>query len=93
LRTCIIYFFKYLIDTENMMLTGGKATVKLQAGERLRIITPGGGGFGEDYGGTDKVREGPLGRGHKRYASGGSVSDLGLEKGSVLDYRRRQETA
>ncbi|GAX85880.1 hypothetical protein CEUSTIGMA_g13296.t1 [Chlamydomonas eustigma] len=71
---------------------GGKATVKLQAGERLRIITPGGGGYGEGGEGDPEELDVMIGRGLKRPASG-NVADVGLEKGSVLEYRRRQETA
>jgi hypothetical protein len=71
-----------------VQLSGGKATVGLSAGDHLRITTPGGGGYGEDECESLEVGEG--GSKKRRLPLG---SEHGVEKGSVLEYRRRQETA
>ena len=60
---------------------GGKATLSLNAGDRLRILTPGGGGYGREI-------EGELREERKRPREG----DQEL-RGSVAEYKRRQEEA
>lgn len=79
---------------------GAKATVHLEAGDRLRILTPGGGGFGPE--GADAAAAAAL----KRRRLGGEGGDGGeggesgpaakrqavALKGSVEEYRRAQET-
>mmetsp|Transcript_14115 Transcript_14115/g.30617 ORF Transcript_14115/g.30617 Transcript_14115/m.30617 type:complete len:1326 (+) Transcript_14115:84-4061(+) len=68
---------------------GGKATVQLGAGDRLQIHTPGAGGFGADGQGED-AEGGLVGFKRRREDSSG---DLPAQKGSVYEYRMRQETA
>ncbi|PNH07233.1 5-oxoprolinase [Tetrabaena socialis] len=71
-------------------IRSAKATVALEAGDRLRIMTPGGGGFGPP--GADEA----VAAGLKRRRVG-AVTDDGAakrvaNKGSVEEYRSRQET-
>ncbi|KXZ56217.1 hypothetical protein GPECTOR_1g189 [Gonium pectorale] len=81
---------------------GAKATVRLEAGDRLRICTPGGGGYGPEGADADTARR------LKRKRVGGGVgvggADDGVDgeregegrrvalKGSLEEYRSRQET-
>ncbi|KAG2440875.1 hypothetical protein HXX76_003729 [Chlamydomonas incerta] len=79
---------------------GAKATVHLEAGDRLRILTPGGGGFGPE--GADADVAAALKRRRLGGDGGGDEgSDAGAPaakrhavalKGSVEEYRRAQET-
>lgn len=60
---------------------GGKATVQLQAGDVMRICTPGAGGFGAPEEAQND-------------ASGASQPNaVALQAGSVHEYRRLQESA
>ncbi|GIL44669.1 hypothetical protein Vafri_2160 [Volvox africanus] len=74
---------------------GAKATVQLEAGDRLRILTPGGGGYGPP--GADDVTAGVLKRRRvgcgDRLGGGDEVEGRRVAlKGSVEEYRNRQET-
>lgn len=66
-----------------MVHAGGKATVRLDAGDRLRILTPGAGGYGS------------AGDGEEASAKRQKTEDLAASglRGSVHEYRRLQETA
>ncbi|GLC33195.1 hypothetical protein PLESTB_000360500 [Pleodorina starrii] len=70
---------------------GAKATVQLEAGDRLRILTPGGGGYGPP--GADEAAAHSLKRRRAggEGGEGGEVRRVAL-KGSVEEYRRNQET-
>jgi 5-oxoprolinase (ATP-hydrolysing) len=71
---------------------GGKATVQLQAGDVLRIATPGAGGYGaaEEVGQQQQQQ----GNGaHKVLGAAGEAAAVQLEAGSVAEYRRLQESA
>ena len=82
---------------------GGKASVEMQGGDRLRILTPGGGGYGPPDGGGDGEVE--AGDGHRqrvaaalaaagaRQAGRAEFSAPVRDGGSVAEYRRGQETA
>ena len=59
---------------------GGKATLKLNEGDRLRILTPGGGGYGKEGG-----EEGRDAKKRQREDQ--------EQRGSVAEYTRRQEEA
>jgi 5-oxoprolinase (ATP-hydrolysing) len=81
---------------------GGKATVKMDAGDRLRIETPGGAGYGEPKSSTD-VNEEKRQRASEMVewmyqrrlnrGDGSSDSHSSRTRGSVSDYTRLQETA
>jgi 5-oxoprolinase (ATP-hydrolysing) len=75
---------------------GGKATVSLQAGDVMRISTPGAGGFGEvgatadgggEVNGDASGGVGGEGAGQQEKAA------VSLQAGSVHEYRRLQESA
>jgi 5-oxoprolinase (ATP-hydrolysing) len=65
---------------------GGKATVALQAGDVMRISTPGAGGFGDPA-----TAEGVDGAGEE--AEQQQKAAVALQAGSVHEYRRLQESA
>ncbi|KAG2450575.1 hypothetical protein HYH02_005076 [Chlamydomonas schloesseri] len=75
---------------------GAKATVHLEAGDRLRILTPGGGGFGPE--GADEAAAAALrkrrlgGDGHEGDGGPAAKRQAVALKGSVEEYRRAQET-
>ncbi|WIA16218.1 hypothetical protein OEZ85_012930 [Tetradesmus obliquus] len=69
---------------------GGKATVALQAGDVMRISTPGAGGFG-DPADSDGVVGGGGDAGEA--AQQQRVAAVALQAGSVHEYRRLQESA
>ena len=74
---------------------GGKATVQLQAGDTLRICTPGAGGFGAAAaaGAADEAASSiPSGAAQAGKARGTSPAQFDVV-GSVDTYRRLQETA
>jgi len=77
---------------------GGKATARVGAGDVLRILTPGGGGFGKARGGGSK----PAGSGVaadlvESEAEGGAAAAAAapvvVERGSVHAWRMMQESA
>jgi N-methylhydantoinase B/oxoprolinase/acetone carboxylase alpha subunit len=69
---------------------GGKATVQLEQGDRLRILSPGGGGYGPQDASDEQAAS------LKRLRVGGGeaapVAKRAALKGSVVEYRSRQET-
>lgn len=67
---------------------GGKATVQLQAGDVLRICTPGAGGFGAAAGDSASARQDGSAQGQHQ-----AVPAQLTVVGSVDTYRRLQETA
>lgn len=70
---------------------GGKATVQLQAGDILRICTPGAGGYGAPGGGTGGDG---LETGQQQQQQQGKQARAQFDVvGSVDTYRRLQETA
>jgi 5-oxoprolinase (ATP-hydrolysing) len=69
---------------ERSVSLGAKATVLMQPGDRLRVLTPGGGGFGDQ---TSGAEDGP-GLLQGRAPSGTTLR----EGGSVDAYRRAQES-
>lgn len=71
-----------LIRADGRMVNlGGKATVQLQAGDVVRVCTPGAGG----YGAPEDVANGT--------ESNGREERVTLQVGSVHEYRRLQESA
>eukprot|EP00882_Tetradesmus_deserticola_P021258 GHRQ01023013.1.p1 GENE.GHRQ01023013.1~~GHRQ01023013.1.p1 ORF type:complete len:429 (+),score=220.13 GHRQ01023013.1:665-1951(+) len=68
---------------------GGKATVSLQAGDVMRISTPGAGGFGEPAA-ADAAADGVVGQ---EAAEQQHTAAASLQAGSVHEYRRLQESA
>jgi N-methylhydantoinase B/oxoprolinase/acetone carboxylase alpha subunit len=71
-----------------MVNLGGKATVQLQAGDILRIHTPGAGGYGAPGGGGAVGGDGVVGQQQQQ----GKQARYDVV-GSVDTYRRLQETA
>lgn len=69
---------------------GGKATVQLQAGDVLRISTPGAGGFGAAAGDVSLQQNGSAPGRIKVQGTSPAQYDV---VGSVDTYRRLQETA
>ena len=77
---------------------GGKATVQVEAGDRVQILTPGGGGCGppEQEGGTERS---PLAAlvaslaAARQRVSAGEASAPVRDGGSVQRYRSVQESA
>lgn len=71
---------------------GGKATVKLDAGDRMVIMTPGGGGYGKSERGS-AGEEAALPWKRRRQTREEVGPEALLTAGSVHDYQSRQETA
>ncbi|KAG2488023.1 hypothetical protein HYH03_013330 [Edaphochlamys debaryana] len=74
---------------------GAKATVQLDAGDRLRILTPGGGGYGPpgaDEATAQGIKRRRLGGGDEGAEDGAAGGRRVALKGSVEEYRSRQET-
>lgn len=70
---------------------GGKATVAVAAGDALRVLTPGGGGYGNGDGARDE-EDGGGGAGERRTSAAGGSS--GVEpRGSVHAWKMLQESA
>jgi 5-oxoprolinase (ATP-hydrolysing) len=76
---------------------GGKATVALQAGDIMRISTPGAGGFGDPAaaadGGDVEVNGDASGGAGGEVAGQQQKAAVRLQAGSVHEYRRLQESA
>lgn len=82
---------KFLSLFEICVSPGGKATVRLEAGDRIRIMTPGAGGFGLAQDGEGKQsgdQEPPNQQQHQH-----EQQMRHQTKGSVFEYRSRQEGA
>lgn len=82
---------KFLSLFNNCVSPGGKATVRLEAGDRIRIMTPGAGGFGVAQDGEGRQsgdKQSP-----KRQQHQPEQQMLHQTKGSVFEYRSRQEGA
>ena len=72
---------------------GGKATVEVEAGDRICILTPGGGGFGTE---EEEEEEGGDGKGEEAKgaaASSPAAAALPRASGSFHAYAQAQETA
>ncbi|XP_072169577.1 5-oxoprolinase-like [Diadema setosum] len=70
---------------------GGKNSIKVNAGDVLKICTPGGGGYGPPNG-NHRGDDEESGRPHKRSRQeGGGGNQQFLERGSVYAYRLAQE--
>ena len=86
------------LSRELVVNLGGKATVEVQAGDRIRILTPGGGGFGKE-GEEEGTRGGGDEEEAKRAAStllstaAAAAAALPRASGSVHAYAQAQETA
>jgi len=75
---------------------GGKATVEVEAGDRIRILTPGGGGFGKEE--EEEGEEGEEGDEEEKKAASTSLpssaaAHVPRASGSIHAYAQAQETA
>lgn len=83
------------LSRELVINLGGKATVEVETGDRIRILTPGGGGFGkegegeEGEGGEEDEERGAL----TLPSSAGAAAAVPRASGSVHAYAQAQETA
>ncbi|PRW57398.1 5-oxoprolinase [Chlorella sorokiniana] len=83
-----------------MVSLGGKATVQVEGGDRLRILTPGGGGYGPPQAPADGDGDAEVaalaaavsGRAKRRRTGGDEFSAPVRDGGSVQQYTRMQET-
>ncbi|KAK9799317.1 hypothetical protein WJX73_000073 [Symbiochloris irregularis] len=78
-------------DSGRTVNIGAKSSVVMQAGERLRILTPGGGGFGVAPARGEQKQQG--GNSPKRRRTRQATSHNPRTGGSVARYRREQESA
>ncbi|CAD7703564.1 unnamed protein product [Ostreobium quekettii] len=70
---------------------GGKASVEVHPGDRIRILTPGGGGFGAEAGANGAAAPHAEERGFAM--PGGEGGEFSRQSGSVLEHKRLQESA